>query len=198
MLLIRQAVLRNLSVLLLCWQLTPTRDEALMNTLLPRFSRSAERRVKDRLPAPEVCPHCRAAVRFVNNAEVYGQEYGEWPWMYLCQNRECRAYVGAHPHTNIPLGTLATPAIRSARKAAKDAFNPLWQTGQMTRREAYTWLAARLDIPVATCHFGWFDEAQCQKVLAALTEASAPPVKSPVAVKSLSDLRALLSAAAKR
>jgi hypothetical protein len=169
-----------------------------MNTQLPHFSRSAERRVKDRLPAPEVCPHCGGTVRFVNNAEVYGQEYGEWPWMYLCQNVACRAYVGAHPHTNIPLGTLATSAIRAARKAAKDAFNPLWQSGQMNRREAYSWLAARLEIPVSTCHFGWFDEAQCQKALAVLSEASAPPARSPVAVKSLSDLRALLAGVTKR
>ena len=128
-------------------------------------SRSATARVKNPLPAPAVCPHCSAAVGLVNNSEIYGRSYGEWPWAYSCT--ECDAYVGLHPWTAIPLGTLADADTRAARKAAKDAFNPLWQRGPMSRTEAYVWLAAQLGIPdVNDCHVGWFDIETCTRVIA--------------------------------
>lgn len=161
---------------------------------LPVFSKKAERRVKDRLPIPATCPHCGSAVKFANNAEVYGRPYGDWPWMYLCQNTACRAYVGTHPDTNIPLGTLATAAIRAARVKAKDQFNAMWQTGAMSRTEAYSWLAARMSIPVASCHFGWFDAAQCSRAMQEMTEAARKPQPTPTSIKAFADLRAMLAA----
>jgi hypothetical protein len=131
-------------------------------------SRRAIARVKDVLPAPTVCPHCGSAVKIVRNSEIYnGQEYGEWPWAYKCDGNFCDAYVGMHPFTNIPLGTLATHAMRDARKKAKAAFQPLWESGGMKRTEAYAWLAAQLGIAVASCHIGWFDVEQCNRVVEA-------------------------------
>ncbi|WP_294767148.1 zinc-finger-containing protein [uncultured Rhodoferax sp.] len=130
-------------------------------------SRKATARVTNPLPVPEKCPHCGASCQIVNNASIYGREYGEWPWAVLCSG--CRAYVGLHPFTGIPLGTLATAPIRKARSAAKDVFNPLWQSGSMTRSEAYAWLAGALGIAnVDECHIGWFDVAQCKAVIAAV------------------------------
>lgn len=130
-------------------------------------SRRAVARVRNPLPVPEACPHCGVACNIVHNSEIYGRAYGEWPWAVLCLG--CRAYVGLHPFTGIPLGTLATPEIRRARSEAKDWFNPLWQSGQMTRNEAYAWLAGALGIAdVEQCHIGWFDVAQCQAVIAAV------------------------------
>ena len=129
-------------------------------------SRRALKRVKDKLPAPETCPHCGSVVKIVRNSEIYnGQEYGEWPWAYKCDGKFCDAYVGMHPFTNIPLGTLATHAMRDARKRAKAVFQPLFQSGRMTRSEAYEWLAAQLGIPVHECHVGWFDVAMCNRVV---------------------------------
>lgn len=126
-------------------------------------SRSAIARVKNPLPAPTECQHCGGAVEIVNNSEIYGRSYGDWPWAYLC--RGCRAYVGMHPFTDIPLGTLADEATREARKRAKAAFNPLWQDGGMKRTEAYAWLAGQLGIPVGETHIGWFDVATCERVV---------------------------------
>ena len=160
----------------------------------PIFSKKAERRVKDRLPIPTSCPHCGGRVDLVSNSEVYGRTFGDWPWIYLCRAQPCRAYVGTHPDTNLPLGTLATAAIRAARKTAKEHFNRLWQGGQMSRTDAYSWLATRMNIPVAACHFGWFDEAQCKQAIQALTTESQPRVRTPVATKAFADLRALLAA----
>jgi hypothetical protein len=130
-------------------------------------SRRATARVTDSLPVPKCCPHCGGEVWIGSNSHIYGREYGEWPWVVMC--RSCDAYVGLHPFTGIPLGTLATHQIRQARKAAKAAFNPLWESGGMTRSEAYSWLAHALQIPVNECHIGWLDAAQCYNAIRLIT-----------------------------
>ncbi|MBN3839335.1 zinc-finger-containing protein [Burkholderia sp. Ac-20349] len=124
-------------------------------------SRRATARVKNPLPEPTSCPYCGATVGIVNNKAIYGREYGEWPWAYACTEWRCRAYVGMHPFTNIPLGTLADKATREARKHAKALFVPLYESGRMTRTEAYAWLAGRLGIELEKCHFGWFSAEEC-------------------------------------
>lgn len=123
-------------------------------------SRRATARVKDSLPAPAVCPHCGGEVRIVHHDEVYGRSYGEWPWLYLCTG--CRAYVGMHPFTNIPLGTLASEELRRARVQCKQPFEVLWRSGKMTRDDAYQQLAAQMGLTAAECHFGLFNIDQCR------------------------------------
>jgi len=135
-------------------------------------SRRAVARVRNPLPIPERCPNCGAPVFIDKNSCIYGREYGDWPWALMCTG--CDSYVGLHPFTGIPLGTLATPEMRRARSEAKDAFNPLWQGGSMTRSEAYAWLASALGIAdVEQCHIGWFDVAQCAAVVAAVKARTA-------------------------
>ncbi|CAN7381015.1 zinc-finger-containing protein [Cupriavidus necator] len=129
-------------------------------------SRRATARVKNPLPAPTHCPYCSAPVDVVSNAEIYGREYGDWPWAYRCTSKNCHAYVELPPFTNIPLGTLADAPTREARKRAKAVFNPLWQSERMTRDEAYVWLAGALSIANSEeCHIGWFDVQTCQRVV---------------------------------
>lgn len=135
-------------------------------------SRKATKRVTNVIPAPTVCPFCGSAVEIVENKAIYGRNYGEWPWAYRCTDTNdqcCDSYVGMHPFTSIPLGTLADPETRAARKQAKNLFNPIWQGGSKSRTEAYTWLAGELGITVGQCHFGWFDIQQCQRVTEIIT-----------------------------
>lgn len=121
----------------------------------------------DVLPLPTTCRLCGAECKVVNNSTIYGKPYGEWPWAVLCTG--CGAYVGLHPFTAIPLGTVALAPLREARKAAKRAFNPLWRNGAaMTRTEAYAWLAGELGLPVNECHIGWFEIDQCNAAIAAI------------------------------
>jgi len=128
-------------------------------------SRKRIKRVLNPLPAPTHCPYCDSPVGMSSNIQVYGQTYGTWPWIFLCTNPFCMAYVGMHPFTNIPLGTLADKRTREARKKAKEVFNPLWQSARMTRTEAYKWLASRLAIDPGECHIGWFDAETCHQVV---------------------------------
>jgi hypothetical protein len=139
-------------------------------------SRSATARVgADALPAPTTCPNCGRLVELVGNEKIYGKPYGEWPWAYRCTDDHCDSYVGLHPFTAIPLGTLANKPTRAARKAAKAAFNPLWQgvgtaPAAMTRTEAYAWLSQELGIEPTRCHIGMFEVAQCRAVLMVMAE----------------------------
>lgn len=124
---------------------------------LPYVSRRALRRVTGYMPPPEACRYCGDTVSIVSHTILYGREYGDWPYAYLCDNPRCDAYVGLHPDTDLPLGILADKRTREARKVNKAIFIELQQSRDWRRSEAYAWLAQRLGIPVKECHWGWFD-----------------------------------------
>ncbi len=129
---------------------------------LPHVSRKALARVTDPLPAPTTCSYCQSPVELISNERIYGIEYGEWPYAYSCTG--CDAYVGLHPHTDVPLGTLADSALRAARKRSKAAFAAATRLlGISERRNAYMWLANAMNIPVPECHFAWFDQNLCRR-----------------------------------
>ena len=54
--------------------------------------------------------------------------------------------------------------LARARQAAHRAFDPLWQSGKMTRTQAYAWLAWELGIPAKDCHMLRMDSSMCHKV----------------------------------
>lgn len=131
---------------------------------LPYVSRKALKRVKNPLPAPTECPYCGPGSRvfLVNNSAIYnGRSYGDWPFAYLC--RSCGAYVGLHPDTDLPLGTLADRELRLARSENKAHFNALMKKLGLSRNEAYQSLAEQMGISVEDCHWGWFDLDQCKR-----------------------------------
>jgi hypothetical protein len=107
------------------------------------------------------CPYCGAESVYVSSAEVYGgRNYGP---IYLC--RPCKAWVGVHRGTDKPLGRLANSTLRSLKRQAHDAFDPLWRDGWMSRNDAYTWLSKELKVKKA--HIGECDEKQCRRVIQA-------------------------------
>ena len=108
------------------------------------------------------------SVEIAHHSEVYGREFSDWPWLYYCY--ECKAYVGMHPFTNIPLGTLADKATREARKATKTPFEKIHKGRFMSRDDAYSVLAQKLGISVNECHFAWFDIPMCIKAASAIKE----------------------------
>lgn len=135
-----------------------------MKSINPPIGPEAAARVRDPKPRPRVCPNCGTKVYLVKNSEIYGREYGCWPYAYLCETR-C-SYVGLHPGTEIPLGTMANAETREARKDAKRHFEPLWRGRRAIfrkRKDAYAWLAGRLGVDVRECHFGWFDKDQADR-----------------------------------
>ena len=116
-------------------------------------SRKATARVKNPLPMPTECSCCGGdRIDIVENGSIYGRNYGDWPWLVICLS--CEAYVGLHPFTAVPMGTLADERTRKARKECKAPFESLHHSGRLTRTEAYQRLAAKMGIPLDECHFG--------------------------------------------
>lgn len=130
---------------------------------LPLVSRKALRRVKHYIQPLTECHHCNGKVSLAHHRQVYqGRSYGEWPYLYLCES--CGAYVGLHPHTDLPLGFLATASDRAARTAAKLPFATLVRAHFKERHLAYAWLAGEMKIEPRLCHFSMFDEEECIRV----------------------------------
>lgn len=109
-----------------------------------------------------ICDYCGCQAELVDSSEVYGTSYGD---IYLCRN--CGAYVGVHKGTDRPLGRLANAELRYWKKAAHAAFDPIWQYGRFKghRKQAYSWLAGKMGLPVDKTHIGMFDVDQCKKVI---------------------------------
>jgi len=130
---------------------------------LPHVSRRALARIDHALPAPTECRYCAGPVELVENSAIYrGRSFGPWPYAYWCE--DCDAMVGLHPDTDLPLGTMADKALRTARQQGKAPFERIWRELRLkSRNKAYAWLADQLGIPVAECHFGLFDAERCQE-----------------------------------
>lgn len=130
-----------------------------------KVSRESVRIVKNPLPVPTICPNCGSTVKLINNSEIYRKEMGKWPFAYKCNGLVCKSYVGIHPNTDIPLGTLADEKTRRSRSAAKAAFQPLWEKDGLNKDAAYAWLTGKMGIQHEHCHVGWMNFEQCNQVV---------------------------------
>jgi hypothetical protein len=104
-----------------------------------------------RLKIPNQCDNCNSL-----NIKLVKTDYDNEACIYYC--KDCRASVGCHFGTNIPLGKMATKEIRILRKQAHEAFDVFWNTGLMSRSEAYLWLADKLEIEISECHISWLSK----------------------------------------
>lgn len=140
------------------------------------FSKSETRRFRRRHPNGAAplgfdprrrvrCPYCGGKAEYHPDSKAFyhGRDYGP---LWACS--PCGAWVGVHRRTNEPLGELADRETRQARMDAHDAFDPLWQSGRMSRGEAYLWLQEQLGLTPGECHIGRFTVEQCQAVVRAV------------------------------
>lgn len=121
---------------------------------------------------PPICPDCQAPARIVKGGFIYPHRpdlFGKPYW----QCPTCDARVGCHPGTKKPLGTLANPALRKARRAAYAAFDTLWRAQGKEEPHAYRWLAKKLRISHDVCHFARFNAGTCAQVVALCTSLTA-------------------------
>ncbi len=107
------------------------------------------------------CPECGAEM--VLKQSRYGPFYGCIRWA----TTGCKGAHGAHPDGR-PMGTPATLETRRARIEAHEAFDRLWKSGRMKRKQAYAWLSAAMGMPSEQAHISRFDVAQCRRVVEAV------------------------------
>lgn len=78
---------------------------------------------------------------------------------------KCRAVHGAHPSGH-PVGIPGDGPTKAARMAAHDAFDTLWKSGQMTRKDAYRAMQRAFGMTKDEAHIGNFSVDQCDRVVA--------------------------------
>ena len=112
------------------------------------------------------CPYCGARSALVKGQVIYPRRPDLFSkFFYQCA--PCDAYVGCHPTGTgkIPLGRLANAELRRAKSDAHAAFDQLWRNGNMSRHQAYKFLARELGLAASETHIGMFDLNQCKRVV---------------------------------
>ena len=77
--------------------------------------------------------------------------------------------------------------MRRWRNSAHALFDPLWQSGRMSRSQAYEWLAEKMGLTKPHCFIGGFTEAQCKAMVEIC--ARAPGDDAPVSADYMQAMR---------
>jgi len=124
-----------------------------------------------------ICPYCDKPAQLVTGDNIYPHRHDLFAKLFY-QCAPCGAWVGCHPKDggqgggigdgSVPMGRLANAELRRAKQAAHAAFDPLWKSRSMSRKEAYAWLSKELGVSKSNTHIGMFDVDQCRAVVAAV------------------------------
>ena len=118
------------------------------------------------------CPYCKAKATLHPASYVFGDAVLSDNLLYVCDRYPaCDSYVGAHRKTKLPMGTLADGDLRNKRIMAHKAFNWLWESGLMTRTQAYKWMQAKLGMRSEHAHIAKFDHYMCDQLISICTQA---------------------------
>ncbi len=111
------------------------------------------------------CPYCGSPVIYRSAEGIY-HDNGKDIMLYVCSRYpKCDAYVRVHAGTNIPVGSLANPELRARRRMAHHHFDRLYQSGMMSKADAYQWLADLISAPLSEAHIGHLGEHYCNLVI---------------------------------
>lgn len=110
------------------------------------------------------CPQCNSEAHLVKGDVIYPHRRDLYALQFW-SCAPCKSYVGCHKGTTTPMGSLAGPELRQARRKAHSTFDEVWQTGVKSRKDAYIWLSEKLGIKRKNCHIGSFDKAMCDRVV---------------------------------
>lgn len=110
------------------------------------------------------CPYCGEWADKTNGRKVYPRR-PDLHHLVIFACLPCDAWVGTHKNSGKPLGRLANAELRKAKMAAHAAFDPLWKSGQMTRKEAYKRLSEKMGLTPDQTHIGMFDVEQCKTLI---------------------------------
>lgn len=111
------------------------------------------------------CPYCGGTVIYRSADGIY-KDNTRGTMLYVCSHYPiCDVYVRVHPNTKTPMGTMADHKLRTLRIAAHKHFDKLHKSGNMTRQEAYMWLANLISAPLSQAHIGYLGEYYCNLVI---------------------------------
>ena len=98
------------------------------------------------------CPYCGSPVIYRSADGIY-RDNSRGTMLYVCSHYpECDAYVRVHTGTNIPVGSMANHELRTLRRTAHHYFDQLYESGYMSKQDAYQWLADLIMAPLSEAH----------------------------------------------
>lgn len=110
-----------------------------------------------------VCPYCGDKAQFTASHSNFRGKGG-----WLCVNYPaCDSYVGVHPHTQRPLGSMADRSLRQERVRVHQCIDHYWrgQKASLKRSHVYAVIAQVIGEPF---HVGQAREGQIRQFFAAL------------------------------
>lgn len=112
------------------------------------------------------CPYCGGEAELSGGHKIYPHR-PDLADLKIWACLPCDAWVGTHKNSpeHKPLGRLANAELRAAKRAAHAAFDPLWKSGQMSRKKAYALLSEKMGLTPEETHIGMFDVEQCKSVI---------------------------------
>ena len=114
--------------------------------------------VKTKPQEHEVKCFCGAAMTLRFSPKFKGGQ-----WFYGCTRfPNCKGTHGCHQDNGKPLGVPADQETKAWRIKAHDAFDRIWRGKLMTRREAYAWLAQKMN--VEEIHIGESNLPTCVEI----------------------------------
>jgi len=116
---------------------------------------------------PTICRYCGGKIEMTDAREIYGDAVVrlglEGEKIYLC--RTCNARVGCHKGTDRPLGEVANEVLRLKRRETHEIFDQFWRRKDLSRTQAYHWLAEQMHLSANRTHIGSFEMDDCQRVI---------------------------------
>lgn len=111
------------------------------------------------------CPYCGSPVIYRSADGIY-RDNSRGTMLYVCSHYpECDAYVRVHTGTIIPVGSMANHELRTLRRTAHHYFDQLYESGYMSKQDAYQWLADLIVAPLSEAHIGYLGEYYCKQVI---------------------------------
>ena len=104
----------------------------------------------------------KVEARLTNGGEVYPHrgDLKKIPF-WICDS--CKNFVGCHHKTSkptTPLGCIATPEIKNARKHIHRILDPIWQSGKISRSKLYKIISNKTGRKYHTSHIRNIEEAR--------------------------------------
>ena len=111
------------------------------------------------------CPYCGSPVIYRSADGIY-RDNSRGTMLYVCSNyQECDAYVHVNTGTYIPVGSMANHELRTLRRTAHHYFDQLYESGYMSKQDAYQWLADLIMAPLSEALIGYLGEYYCKQVI---------------------------------
>lgn len=111
------------------------------------------------------CPYCNSIAVLKDASFVYGEK-SKGGQVYVCNRYPvCDSYVGVHPGSIRPKGTLANKDLRTKRIRAHRMFDQIWKKGILKKPDAYRWMADKFCLDDRQAHIGMFSDYMCDQLI---------------------------------